>query len=353
MSHGTYLITGGAGFVGTHLACRLKETREDAKVTALDNLRRRGSERNLSRLSDHDVRFLHGDVRNTEDLAATGDFDILIDCSAEPSVLAGYQKGAGYVVNTNLVGTINCLELARTRGAGFVFLSTSRVYPLAAVNAIRCTETESRFAIASEQDLAGVSPLGITESFPLDGARSLYGATKLCSELILQEYVEAFGLRGVINRCGLITGPGQAPKIDQGVVALWVLQHIMDGHLDYIGHGGVGKQVRDMLHVEDLFVLINRQLDQMNDLRGDVFNVGGGPANSVSLQELTQLCREVTGNRLSIGTIPENRQGDVKTFVTDTSRVSSRFSWQPEIGRRTIVEDLAKWIRSTTGMTIE
>lgn len=344
MTTNGYLITGGAGFIGTHLACRLKETRENIAVIALDNLKRRGSEANLSKLKAHGVRFLHGDIRNKEDLFAAGRFDVLIDCSAEPSVLAGYQGSSDYVVNTNLLGTINCLELARVQDAGFVFLSTSRVYPFKTVNAIAFTETDTRFDIAPEQILPGISEWGISEAFPLDGARTLYGATKLCSELMIQEYVDAFGLRAVINRCSLITGPGQMPKIDQGVVALWAAQHVLEGRLDYIGFGGAGKQVRDMLHVEDLFVLVDRQLDLLADISGDVYNVGGGAANSISLLELTRLCRKACGRRFPIGSISENRPGDVRLFVTDARRAASRFAWQPAVGRQAIVDGLVRWV---------
>lgn len=345
MNNGTVLITGGAGFVGTHLACRLAQVRPGLAITSLDNLKRRGSEHNLTRLAAHGVAFLHGDIRNREDLDAAGPFDLLIDCSAEPSVLAGYQGGGDYVVNTNLVGTINCLEAARCRQAGFIFLSTSRVYPIAALNAVRCTETDTRLVLSAQQDLPGVSASGISEAFPMSGARSLYGATKLCSELILQEYADAFGLRGVINRCGLLTGPGQMPKIDQGVVALWAARHILERPLDYIGHGGTGKQVRDMLHVDDLFELILRQMDAIDTLRGDVFNVGGGTANALSLLELTDLCQRVSGNRIPIGRIAEDRPGDVRIFVTDAQRASQRFSWQPAIGCPAIIEELVRWIR--------
>ena len=125
------LVTGGAGFVGSNLASFFKRDRPDATVVAFDNLRRRGSELALPRLRAAGVEFRHGDVRNAEDLAEAGDFDLMIECSAEPSVHAGYGASPAYVINTNLTGTINCLEAVRRCGAALVFLSTSRVYPIA------------------------------------------------------------------------------------------------------------------------------------------------------------------------------------------------------------------------------
>src|SRR4051794_40491911 len=121
------MITGGAGFVGTHLALFLKQEKPNCTVVAIDNLRRRGSELALRRLETGGVEFHHGDVRNPEDLADTGKFDLLIECSAEPSVQAGLSGGERYVLNTNLIGTINCLDHARRHDAAVVFLSTSRV----------------------------------------------------------------------------------------------------------------------------------------------------------------------------------------------------------------------------------
>jgi CDP-paratose 2-epimerase len=341
----TFLVSGGAGFVGSHIAIRLKEFRENVRVIALDNLKRRGSELNLPRLRDHGVQFVHVDIRNREDLESVGPIGCLIECSAEPSILAGYEGSAGYVVNTNLLGTINCLELAKRYGADFVFLSTSRIYPIQAVNSIRCQETESRFEISELQDLPGVSEKGISEAFPIHGTRSLYGATKLCSELIIQEYVEMYEIRGVINRCGLLAGPWQMGKTDQGVVSLWVAKHIFGGELNYIGFGGEGKQVRDILHVDDFFSLLALQLECLGDISGQMFNVGGGIENSLSLKELTTLCQIYTGNHIKIGSIKENRKGDVKIYITDNSLVSQRFGWRPMKGCEQIIEETSHWIQ--------
>ncbi|MFC1868331.1 NAD-dependent epimerase/dehydratase family protein [Thermodesulfobacteriota bacterium] len=340
-----FLITGGAGFVGSHIAIRLKECNENTEVIALDNLKRRGSELNLPRLKDHGVHFLHGDIRNREDLESINQVDCIIECSAEPSVLAGYQDSAGYVLNTNLFGTVNCLELAKKYGSDFIFLSTSRIYPIEAINSIRCRETDKRYLINAQQELPGVTEKGISETFPLHGTRSLYGATKLCSEFIIREYIDMYGIRGVTNRCGLLTGPWQMGKIDQGVIALWVAKHIFEGELNYIGFGGEGKQVRDMLHVEDLFSLLSSQLKNLNEINGQTFNVGGGIGNSLSLIELTELCRKYTGSSIRIGRVEDNRQGDIKIYVTDNGLVSETLGWQPAIGCEQIIEEISNWIK--------
>src|SRR5260370_12105881 len=198
-------------------------------------------------------------------------------------VLAGCGEAPDYLINPNLVGTINCLELARRSGADLIFLSSSRVYPIASVNRAATYETATRFALSDEQTLPGMSAAGISERFPLEGSRSLYGATKLCSELLIHEYCAMYGLRYVINRCGVIAGPWQMGKVDQGVFALWMAKHYFGGGLAYIGWRGTGKQVRDLRHVDDLAELIDAQLPRFGEGTGDTHS--GGRASQLSLSD--------------------------------------------------------------------
>ncbi|MCH8204116.1 MAG: NAD-dependent epimerase/dehydratase family protein [Candidatus Hydrogenedentes bacterium] len=340
------LVTGGAGFVGSALAIGVKSKHPKTRVLALDNLKRRGSELNLPRLRDAGVDFVHGDIRNPEDLEGIGSVDLMLECSAEPSVLAGYGDSPGYAIDTNLGGTIHCLEFARTRNVAMIFLSTSRVYPMKTLNQLNFVEDATRFSLAAEQTVAGASEKGISEDFPLAGPRSLYGATKFASELILQEYREAYGLKGLVNRCGVIAGPWQMGKVDQGVAALWAARHVYGGSLSYIGYGGAGKQVRDLLHIDDLLDLILYQMDHFEELDGETFNVGGGPKNSVSLCELTDICREISGNTIEIGSEAEDRPGDIRLYITDNSHVTERAGWRPKKDIPTIVQDIVAWLES-------
>lgn len=342
------LVTGGAGFVGSSLALDLKRRHPGWDVTAFDNLKRRGSELGLSRLAQGGVSFVHGDVRVPSDLEAAGPCDVILECSAEPSVLAGLDGSPAYVLDTNLIGTIHCLERARQQGAGFLFLSTSRVYPIERLSRLPLRETETRFELAPEAGAAvpGLSSSGIAEDFPLDGARSIYGATKLCSELLVSEYVAAYGLRAVVNRCGVLAGPWQMGRVDQGVVMHWAASHLFGWPLQYIGYGGTGKQVRDVLHVADLADLVALQLPRLEELKGRTFNVGGGREVSFSLSELTALCVSATGRSVPIREVPETRVADVPLYLTDARKVSDELGWSPRRSMAELVGDCVGWLRA-------
>ena len=346
----TILVTGGAGFVGSALALGLKARYADARVVALDNLKRRGSELNITRLKQGGVEFVHGDIRNASDLDEVGGVDLLLECSAEPSVLAGYNSSPRYVIDTNLCGMINCLEHARKHGAGVIFLSSSRVYPIHTLNEMAYTEADTRFELSDTQTVAGISAAGISEACPLDGARSMYGASKLCSELVMQEYMAMYDMPGIINRCGVLTGPWQMGKMDQGVVVLWAARHLYGGKLSYIGYGGTGKQVRDILHVQDLLELIVHQIEHLKTLSGGLFNAGGGREVSVSLAELTQLCENYSGNSIEIASVAETRDADIPVYITDNAKVTEVTGWTPKIGPDVIIEEVVDWLREHEAM---
>ncbi len=330
------LITGGAGFVGSNLSLQFAARFPKSEIVAFDNLKRRGSELNLERFKKNRVRFVHGDVRVAAELCDLGHFDLIIDCAAEPSVLAGAGGSPQYVIDTNLTGTINTLEAARRGGSRLIFLSTSRVYPIAAINNLPYKECETRFEIMSA---------GIGEDFPLAGARSIYGASKLASELLIEEYRAAYGLQAVINRCGVLTGPWQMGKTDQGVIVLWLAAHYFKKKLQYIGYGGSGKQVRDILHVDDLFDLLQIQLSDFAPYDGGIFNVGGGREVSVSLRELTQACQEITGNEIPVASVKEDRPNDIRVYLSDCAKITQLSGWKPQRDVTRILTETCAWIR--------
>jgi CDP-paratose 2-epimerase len=345
------LITGGSGFVGANLCTGLAARHPDWEITAFDNLKRRGAELNLPRLRAAGVRFVHGDVRSPADLLALEPVDAIVECSAEPSALAGVGESPDYLVHSNLFGAYHCLELARRDDAAFVFVSTSRVYPYDALDALGHRETDTRYEL-SPDGVPGASERGIAEDFALEGARTLYGATKLAAEHLVTEYAAVAGLPTVINRCGVIAGPWQMGKVDQGVFTYWVLAHLTGRPLSYIGYGGTGKQVRDLLHIDDLVELIDRQLGAPDEWRGRTVNVGGGREVSLSLAETTALCRELTGCEVPVGVAGQDRPGDVRIYLTDASRLYGMTDWRPQRSAAETLADITAWVRANQELVV-
>jgi CDP-paratose 2-epimerase len=325
------LITGGCGFIGSNLAVAFR--RQGDRVVAFDNLSRRGAEILLRRVQDAGAEFVRGDIRNPGDLAqVAGPVDLLIECSAEPSVLVGVNgDDAEFMVQNNLVGSLHCFEFARKRRAPVIFLSTSRVYPYDALNRQEYREEATRFSPVGSGP--GFGPDGVGIDFPLLGARSLYGATKLASEIMLQEYSHQYGLPAVIDRCGVVAGPWQLGKQDQGVFTHWLVSHRLNRPLAYIGFGGQGKQVRDLLHVADLVELVLLQ--------------SGGSRNSgaTSSRRRVHVLQPVLagGDRTLPGhyrpapaavRAAQNRPADVVWFVTDNRPTTARLGWRPTARRK-------------------
>jgi CDP-paratose 2-epimerase len=344
------LITGGCGFVGSSLAISLKKHYSNYIVIVLDNLKRRGSELNLSRLKSHGIEFIHGDIRLKQDLDQIKEVDFIIDAAAEPSVQAGLNGSPDYLIETNFMGTYNTLELSKRCNSKIIFLSTSRVYSIQALEAIDYVESENRFLINPHQSIMGISENGISEKFDISSYRSLYGTTKLASEMLVQEYNALFGLQSVINRCGVLTGPWQMGKVDQGFIVLWLSRHLWKGELSYLGYCGSGKQVRDILHVNDLYSLVDWQMHNMDKVNGEVFNVGGGINSSVSLKELTDNCSSLTSNKISIKSIDKNRQADIPIYVTDNSKITSLSGWEPTYTVTQTLQDILDWMHENEAM---
>jgi CDP-paratose 2-epimerase len=336
------LITGGAGFIGSNLALHFSRACPSAAIVCMDNLYRRGSELNVPRLQKAGVRFHRGDVGDPDSFP-TDPFDFIVECSAEPSVLAGENGSPEYVFKTNLVGAYQCLEKARLWGSKFLFLSTSRIYPIAHLEAHPWREEKTRF-VWEDKGTNGITSRGVTEGIDLNGARSLYGFTKFAAEQLIEEYRAAYGIKAVVDRCSVVAGPWQFGKVDQGVASLWVLAHHLDRRLSYIGYGGMGKQVRDILHIDDLCELICDQLMNFDQWEGWVGNVSGGVDNAISLCELTELCREITGKEIAISSVAADRPNDVRILVADSSRLFQRTTWRPKRDLHCIVQDISNWV---------
>src|SRR6266513_2075778 len=279
------LITGICGFTGSTFARTFQEFNSTVELCGIDNLLREGSEQNRARLKASGVRFFHGDVRCPSDLDVLPNVQWVIDAAANASVLAGVSgdSSSRQLVEHNSVGTINLLEYCKRTSAGLILLSTSRVYSIARLVSLPLTiENQAYRPQLDSYSAAGLSSEGIAEDFSTAPPLSLYGATKLASEILALEYGEAFSLPVWINRCGVLAGAGQFGRADQGIFSFWIHSWAQRRPLKYIGFDGSGCQVRDCLHPKDLAPLLARQMNEPAAAPEAPLNFGGGLANSMS-----------------------------------------------------------------------
>lgn len=337
------LITGICGFVGSRLARALRDGAEGAQVYGMDNLLRSGSEGNRAELASKGIGFIHGDLRMRSDMDILPECDWVIDAAANPSVLAGVdgRSSPRQLGEHNLLGTLNVLEYCRERKAGLVLLSTSRVYSVRDLAALPMRVRGHAFTLDETARLPeGVSAAGVNESFPVRQPISLYGASKLASEVMALEYGAAFGFPVWINRCGVLAGAGQFGTAEQGIFSYWVHAHAARLPLRYIGFDGCGHQVRDGFHPDDLAELVNRQIQRGAPPPDPIYNVGGGAQNAMSLAQLNAWCDERFGKcQPAPDTRP--RAFDVPWTVMDYTRAAGEFEWTPKRSLSSILEEIA------------
>ena len=340
------LVTGICGFVGSCVARALREARPDWSVFGIDNFIRPGSEANAEPLRASGIGLVHGDIRMASDIDALPAADWVVDAAANPSVLAGVdgRSSSRQVVEHNLLGTINLLEYCRRHAAGFVLLSTSRVYSIPPLAALPMEPVEGAFRLQADAGLPpGISARGLTESFSVAPPVSLYGATKLASESLALEYGETFGFPVWVNRCGVLAGAGQFGRPDQGILAYWINTWLRRQPLRYIGFGGTGRQVRDAFHPRDLVDLLVCQLGCAREDRSPrprLVNVGGGAANTFSLADLSGWCEKRFGPH-TVAADPTPRPFDIPWMVMDSALATATWGWQPRTALSEILEEIA------------
>jgi CDP-paratose 2-epimerase len=337
-------ITGICGFVGCSLAAQLLNSIERLELYGIDSLVRPGSESNRARLRDLGCKLYHGDIRQRSDLELIPQVDWVIDAAANPSVLAGITGSVSsqQVIEHNLLGTVNILEFCRRNAAGLVLLSTSRVYSIMELSALPLETQQTRFVFPENTSaFPGVSAKGVNERFSTTPPISLYGATKLSSEVLALEYASAFDFPVWINRCGVMAGAGQFGTAEQGIFSYWIHAWRSKQTLKYIGFEGSGRQVRDALHPGDLGQLITRQLQSRNRFAPNhIWNISGGSKNSMSLAELSQWCSERFGSR-EINQDRKPRQYDIPWLILDSATAQNDWGWQPETSLESILEEIA------------
>lgn len=338
------LITGVCGFVGSTLARALAEFDAGCEIVGVDNFIRPGSESNCDALKKLGVKLHHGDLRAASDLETLPAVDWVIDAAANPSVLAGVdgRTSSRQLVEHNLTGTVNMLEFCKQHRAGFILLSTSRVYSIPPLAALPVEAVNDAFHPATSAALPpGLTAAGVDETFSTAAPVSLYGATKLASEALALEYGETFNLPVFINRCGVLAGAGQFGRPDQGIFAFWINSHLRRRPLAYIGFGGHGHQVRDCLHPRDLAPALVRQFSAPKLPATDrIANFSGGAASALSLRQLTAWCDQRFGTH-PVAASSTPRPFDIPWIVLDHAKATRLWNWRPQTPAAAILDEIA------------
>jgi len=337
------LITGGAGFVGSHTAEFY--AKKDNEIIVFDNLSRAQllAKDNMNEAYNwnylkqfRNIKLVKADVTNQKELeqAAEG-VEAIIHTAAQTAVTTSLENPEADFA-TNAVGTFNLLEAARKSGSdpAIIYCSTNKVYG-SNVNKIKVLEKGTRHIF--EDHFEG----GVSETFSIDLCEHTpYGCSKLAGDLYVQDYARIYGLKTAIFRMSCIYGPRQFGVEDQGWVAWFTIATITGKPITIYGDG---KQVRDILYIKDLIQAYDAFLQRKNQLSGEVFNMGGGPENTISLLELLDMLEQLTGKRSKI-TFSDWRRSDQKVYVSNISKAKEELGWSPRVSPKEGVEKLVNWV---------
>ena len=331
-----YLITGGAGFIGSNYVHRLLQRGE--KVTVYDNLSRGGAQRNLDWLrktfGEDAFNVVVGDVRDAALLAGSArEADVIMHLAGQVAVTTSVTDPRDDF-ESNALGTFNVLEAARQSGRNpiFVYSSTNKVY--GGMEEVELVEEATRWRY---KDLLH----GCPESQPLD-FHSPYGCSKGAGDQYVRDYSRIYGLRSVVFRQSCIYGPRQFGIEDQGWVAWFIIAAVTGRPITVYGDG---KQVRDILFVEDLLNAYDAAVEKIDLASGRVYNLGGGPENVMSIwAEFHPLLKELLGNSIEVGR-GDWRPGDQRVFYADIRKAEQELGWKPKVGVKEGISRLFNWVQ--------
>lgn len=334
------LVIGGCGFLGSNLASHGIKT--GMEVTVFDNLSRVGSTKNLKWLQSlGDINFIHGDMRNkgdVENLIKQGQFDAVFHLAGQVAMttsIANPYKD----FEINAMGALNLLDSVRKYSSqtSIFFSSTNKVY--GDLEQYTYEETKTRYKCQEY-------PNGFDENVPLD-FRSPYGCSKGTADQYMLDYARMFGIKTVVFRHSSMYGSRQFATYDQGWVGWFVakaIEKFQNKNCKPFTISGNGKQVRDILHANDMISLYFSALKNVDTICGEAYNIGGTMEQSLSLLELFSMLDNILGIHMEYEQIPA-RQSDQKIFVADITKIKSRIGWEPQITTQRGIENMLSWVR--------
>jgi CDP-paratose 2-epimerase len=329
------LVTGGAGFIGANAARHLAQ--KGHHITVYDNLSRTGSRSNIEWLlrKQPSVNFVNGDIRNyeqiTEVMRRHGPFDLILHLAAQVAVTTSVADPR-HDFEVNALGTLNLLEAARRHNANgiIIYASTNKVY--GALEDLEIIEADGRYAFRHQ-------PRGVDEKRNLD-FHSPYGCSKGCADQYCRDYHRIYGLKTIVMRQSCIYGMHQFGVEDQGWLAWFCIAVAFDKTITIYGDG---RQVRDVLYIDDLIAAFEKGVEKADIAAGQVFNIGGGPQYTLSLHDLIRILESISGKKIDL-VYADWRPGDQKVFVSDVRAARKRLAWKPITRPDVGVKRLFKWV---------
>jgi len=340
---GKTLVVGGAGFIGCNAAKRFSDAGDS--VAVFDNLSRKGTRENLDWLKEQvAVVATVGDIRNCDEIASFfkehNDANVVVHMAAQVAVTTSV-KNPREDFEINALGTFNVLEAMREHlpEAVLVFASTNKVYGGMENVAVGLRDNKYQY-----ENL----PNGVSEEMPLD-FHSPYGCSKGCADQYVRDYSRIYGLRTVVLRQSCIYGYRQFGIEDQGWVAWFTIATALEHPIVIYGDG---KQVRDVLFVEDLLDAFQLAAKEPEKHSGEIYNIGGGPDNTMSLLELLDLLRSLSGREIEYS-FADWRPGDQQVFVSDIRRAKERMGWSPKVAPKEGVSRLYEWVMANKQLFVD
>jgi CDP-paratose 2-epimerase len=337
------LVIGGCGFVGFNLAQHLSKCGHE--VIVADNLVRRGSELSLNKLKKLKIKFIHCDIRNKEDFINLPKVDLILNCAAQPSAIN--YVNPEFDITNNTYGVVNILEHCRKNQTPIILWSTNKCYSGKLVNSVPYKIKNRRFVWDTPQNynFVGWSTQGFNENLSVNGVdHSIYGVSKISSDLLVQEWSDAFKIPAICNRFSCLAGPNQWGKAEQGWVTWFAIANELGLPIEVFGFDG--NQVRDCLFSDDLNNLIEKQAQTISNYFGEFFNVGGGIDSSLSVNEAIDILSEKNKNWSSITYHKEERRADQAIYISDTAKVQNSFNWKPTLSISDGYDQILSWVKN-------
>lgn len=332
-----YLIIGGCGFIGSNLSAHLLKNGHE--ITVFDNLARKGTLQNLEWLKTQGkLNFVNGDVRNYKQIKENvNGVDGIFHFAAQVAVTTSIENPV-HDFEVNAHGTFNILEAVRNSGGDPFMLMTSTNKVYGGLEGVGVIEEGDRYTFSNMRN-------GISESQPLD-LHSPYGCSKGAADQYVRDYARIYSIKSVVFRMSCIYGTRQFGNEDQGWVAHFIISHLLKRKISIYGDG---KQIRDILFINDLINALAKATDNINKTKGQIYNIGGGPANTISLLELLAYLGKISGYRPSYSFF-DWRAGDQKVYFSDITKAKKDFGWEPKVTQHEGIRRLYEWAKQNLPM---